>query len=281
MFHPFSRLAPELRHHIWRLSLPDNIGPALHFYQRDGYWRARKIEEHESIYRPGEEQIEFRTELIDPEVQLCLPQFFVNHEAHRIAAAWLREEGREYILSLGTTQKLDRFVRPFNENRDILYIPYDKWHQFNTEPRDRAIGRGMQGVPAMDVVQKPITIALPHTVIWNVDLLRCFPEVKSLWFNDPVKLFVILGEQPEQIGSPAEHDSWYWEIEDTGIGALVWDMVKQDFVFEQGANAFDFKHRAISANVQNAARNGLLGGMIENGCESLEIRLAYAALRMQ
>ncbi|KAG6131502.1 hypothetical protein E4U12_003637 [Claviceps purpurea] len=261
MFHLFSSLAPELRHNIWRLALPENIGPALHFYQGEGYWRLRYLEEHESTYRPGyrDEEIEFRTELIDPEVELCLPQFFVNHEAHDIAAAWLRQQ------------------------RDTLYIPQDKWDQFNFEPNERLLQRDEDSVPGVDVVHKAITFALPEAVFWDLNELRCLPGVKNMWFDDPGRLIVIMGVQPERIASTAEHDIWsWWEMEGTQMGALVWDMVRREFVFEQGAETLDEEHVALFARMEEAARVGLRESMIKNACqtcETLEIRLAYAVRR--
>ncbi|KAG6121425.1 hypothetical protein E4U12_000973 [Claviceps purpurea] len=285
MFHLFSSLAPELRHYIWRLALPDNIGPPLHFYEGEGYWRVREVEEQKSSYCLGckHEEAEFRTDLIDPEVQLCLPQFFVNHEAHGIAAAWLRQQGGGFVLSPGKAQKLDRFVRPFNAERDTLYIPQDKWDQFNGEPHERLFERCEQGALGIDIVDKSIRFALPEAVFWDPNLLEWLPEVKRKWFVDPGKLFVIMGVQPEQTCSPAEHDSWsWWEMEGTQMGALVWDMVRQEFVFEQGAETLDEEHVALFARMEEAARVGLRQSMIDNACqtcETLEVRLAYAVRR--
>ncbi|KAG6095138.1 hypothetical protein E4U30_002736 [Claviceps sp. LM220 group G6] len=196
MFYLFSNLAPELRHHIWRLALPDDIGPPLPFYEGEGYWRLRYLpEEHESAYRPGykDEEIEFRTELIDPEVpevQLCLPQFFVSHEAHDITAAWLRQQGGGFVLSSGEAHAMDRFIHPFNAERDTLCIPQDKWDQFYFEPNERLLQRDEDSVPGVDVVHKAIRFALPEAVFWDLNELRCLPGVKNMWFDDPGRLFV-------------------------------------------------------------------------------------------
>ncbi|KAG5940970.1 hypothetical protein E4U59_002112 [Claviceps monticola] len=217
MFRLFSNLAPELRHHIWRLALPDNIGRPLHLHQGDGYWRVREVEEHEPTYRPGyrSDELEFRTDLIDPVVQLRLPQFFVNHEAHDIAAAWLREQGGGFVLSPGQAHEMDRFVRPFNTERDTLYVSPETWPQFLFEPLNR-VRRGSQFcAPYVNVVKKNIRLAMPEVVFWHTILLRMFPAIKKYWFSGPGKVFVILGRQPV-------HDSRYWwEMEDTELGALV------------------------------------------------------------
>ncbi|KAG5958832.1 hypothetical protein E4U57_001064 [Claviceps arundinis] len=289
MFPLFSSLVPELRQNIWRLALPDNIGRPLHFYQEHGYWRERELEEYESAYRPGykDKEIEFRTELIDPEVQLSLPQFFVNHEAHDITAAWLRQQGGGFVLYPGQTNEMDRFIRPFNAERDTLYIPQDKWSQFLSEPGDNDMGnvpREQSEVTDVTVVNpKLIRFALPEAVFWDPEMLELLPQLpghRQVWYDDPAKFFVIMGVQPEQI-SPTEQDSWSWEMKGTEMGALVWDKTKQEFVFEQGAETLDEEHVALFARIEEAARVNLREGMIEFVCHTLEIRLAYAVRRQR
>ncbi|KAG6109695.1 hypothetical protein E4U31_006651 [Claviceps sp. LM219 group G6] len=273
-------LVLELRQNIWRLALPDNIGRPLHFYQEHGYWRAREMEEYN---HPGwkYKEAEFRTDLIDPEVQLSLPQFFVNHEAHDITAAWLRKQGGGFVLSPGQANEMDRFIRPFNAEQDTLYIPQDKWSQFFSEPWAMGnVPREQSEVTGVTVVNRAIRFALPEAVFWDPEMLELLPGHRQMWFDDPAKFFVIMGVQPEQI-SPKGQDSWSWEMEGTEMGALVWDMTKQEFVFEQGAETLDEEHVALFARMEEAARVNLREGMIENVCHTLEIRLAYAVRRQQ
>ncbi|KAG5961579.1 hypothetical protein E4U58_004191 [Claviceps cyperi] len=283
MFHFFSSLAPEIRHYIWRLSLPNDIGPALHFYHGKGYWRMRRVEEHKSTYRPGyrDEEMEFRTDLIDPEVQLCLPQFFVNHEAHDIAVTWLRQKGGGFVLSPGKAQKMDRFIRPFNPERDPLYIPHDKWDQFYDEPSDRLLERS-ELVPGVDVIHKAIRFAVPEDVFCDPVMLQCLPEIKCRWFDEPGRLFVILGAQPKRISSPAERDSghWvWWEMEGEENGALVWNKKKRKFVIQQGAKPLDKERMMLFDRLEDLARMGLRDSMLDNACETLEIRFVNAVRR--
>ncbi|KAG6265886.1 hypothetical protein E4U48_005787 [Claviceps purpurea] len=217
MFQLFPKLPPELRHLIWRLALPDNIRRPLHLHQRDGYWRVREIQEHEPTYQPGFRcnELEFRTELIDPVVQLRLPQFFVNHEAHDIAAAWLREQGGGFVLSPGQAHEMDRFVCPFNTERDTLYISPERWPQFAFEPGERLRHGSQLSTPYVNIVKKNIRLAMPDAVFWDTTLLQIFPWIRKDWFSGPGKVFVILGLQPE-------HDNRYWwDMEDTELGALV------------------------------------------------------------
>ncbi|KAG6054389.1 hypothetical protein E4U17_003826 [Claviceps sp. LM77 group G4] len=272
MFPLFSSLPPELRHYIWRLALPNSIGLTLQVYDEERCWRCQREVRSGYPVLDGGWEIEFQTEVVDP-VQLCLPQFFVNHEAHDIAAAWLRQQGGGFVLAPGQAEKLGRILRPFNAERDTLYIPYDRWYQFTNDPYAPREPGPASGV---FIVKKAIRFALPEAVFWDPGMLEELPEHEQMWCDDPAKLFVIMGVQPERIGSTAEYDSWSWEMEGTEMGALVWDMTKQEFVFEQGAETLDEEHMALFARMEEAARVGLRETMIENECNTLEIRVAYA-----
>ncbi|KAG5998660.1 hypothetical protein E4U52_006456 [Claviceps spartinae] len=284
MFPFFSSLAPELRHYIWRLSLPNDIGPALHYYHGEGYWRVRKVEEHRPTYRPGyrDEEMEFRTDLIDPEVQFYLPQFFVNHEAHDIAVAWLRQQGGRFVLSRGKAQKMFHFIRPFNAERDLLYIPHDKWDQFIDEPSDRLF-ESSKLVPGVDVVHKAIRFAVSEDLFHDPVMLQCLPEINARWFDEPGKLFVISGTQPKRMGTPAERDSGHrvwWEMEGEENGALVWNKKKRRFVIQKGAKPFDKERMWLFDRLEDLASIGLQDSMLDNACETMEIR-AVSAVRRQ
>ncbi|KAG6117293.1 hypothetical protein E4U13_001218 [Claviceps humidiphila] len=281
MFLLFSKLAPELRHHIWRLSLPDDIGQPLHFFQEYGYNRVREIEAHEPIFRYGyrELEIEFRTEWIDPAVQLRLPQFFVNHEAHDITAAWLRQQGGGFVLSPGQAHEMGRFVSPFNTERDTLYITHDRWWEFSIRPFGDDPDP-YEDEPSVAIVNKGIRFALPEAIFWDAVLLECLPAFKRMDLDDPAKFFVIMGVQPERMCLPADNDSWFWwEMEGTEMGAIVWDMTKQEFVFKQDSEALDEEHMALFARMEEAVRLGLHDTMIQYESVALEIRLAYAVRR--
>ncbi|KAG6165530.1 hypothetical protein E4U11_000307 [Claviceps purpurea] len=283
MFPFFSRLAPELRNHIWHLSLPNDIGPALHFYHGEGYWRVRRVAEHKPTYRPGyrDEEMEFRTDLIDHEVQFCLPQFFVNHEAHDIAAAWLRQQGGGFVLSPGKARKMDRFIRPFNAERDFLYIPHDKWDQFIDEPDERLL-EGSQRALGIDIVHKAIKFAMPYKLFCDPVMVQCWPEIQSRWFKEPGRLFVILDAQPKRIGSSAKRDSGHgvwWEMEGDENEALIWNKKKRKFVLQKGAKPFDEARRWLFEKLEDFAWMGLRDSMLENACETLEIRVVHAVRR--
>ncbi|KAG6061587.1 hypothetical protein E4U32_002870 [Claviceps aff. humidiphila group G2b] len=77
-------------------------------------------------------------------------------------------------------------------------------------------------------------------------MLECLPAIKQQWCDDSAKAFVIMGVQPERS----------WEMEGTEMGALVWDVTKQEFVFEQSAETLDEEHVALFARMEEAARVG-------------------------
>ncbi|KAG5937976.1 hypothetical protein E4U60_001580 [Claviceps pazoutovae] len=188
-------------------------------------------------------------------------------------------QGGGFVLSPGQAHEMDRFIRPFDTERDTLYIPQDKWSQFFSEPwAMENLPREQSEVTGVSVVKKAIRFALPEAVFWDPEMLELLPGHRQMWFDDPAKFFVIIDVQPEYI-SLAEQDSWSWEMEGTEMGALVWDMTKQEFVFEQGTETLDEEHVALFARMEEAARVNLREGMIENVCEMLEIRLAYAVRR--
>ncbi|KAG6021797.1 hypothetical protein E4U19_005462 [Claviceps sp. Clav32 group G5] len=119
-----------------------------------------------------------------------------------------REEVSFYLLARPTGHDMDRFIRPFNAERDTFYIPQNKWDQFYFEPNERLLPRDEDSVPGVDVVHKAITFALSEAISRDPDEIRCLPGVKNMRFDDRGRLFVIMDMQPERIASTAEHDSW-------------------------------------------------------------------------
>ncbi|KAG5961581.1 hypothetical protein E4U58_004193 [Claviceps cyperi] len=177
---------------------------------------------------------------------------------------------------------MDRFIRPFDTERDTLYITQDIWRQLSIEPMDGEPDPREGEVSSVAIVSKGIRFALPEAVFWDPEMLECLPAYERMDLDEPGRLFVIMGVQPERMCLPAHNDSsFWWEMKGTEMGALVWDMTKQEFVFEQGPEALDQEHVALFARMEEAARVGLRETMIEDECETLEIRLAYAVRRQR
>ena len=137
IFPLFSNLAPELRDQIWRDALPDEVSPALYSY-KEGCWSPRHLlptdEEYDSTDHDLNLNFEFRHDLLCA-LEVEVPLFFVNHEARKIALAWIREHGIETHANMDRQSPI--FVCPFNPSRDVLYVAREKWEDFLHEPDDR------------------------------------------------------------------------------------------------------------------------------------------------
>lgn len=90
----FSALPFELRDRIWREALPHPAGPTLYFYRGRGCWVPRLLTESDPGFIPGDDGLafEFRTDRLGHDNQYNLPLVFVNHEARKVALAWLRQK---------------------------------------------------------------------------------------------------------------------------------------------------------------------------------------------
>lgn len=131
-FNLFPSLPPELRRLVWEKALPRPLGPQLYCY-REGCWgrRTQYFLPDEEGYDPELDLIyEFRHELLNP-VRLELPLFFVNHEANKIAVAWMRSQSLR-VEFVYPPEGL--FARLFDPDRDTLYVPPHEWNAFLREP---------------------------------------------------------------------------------------------------------------------------------------------------
>ncbi|KAG5940972.1 hypothetical protein E4U59_002114 [Claviceps monticola] len=176
---------------------------------------------------------------------------------------------------------MDRFIRPFNAERDPLYIPHDKWDQFIDEPSDRLYERS-ELVPGVDIVHKAIRFAVPQDVFCDPVMLQCLPEIQSRWFDEPGRLLVILDAQPKRIGSPAERDSGHgvwWEMEGEENEALVWNKKKRKLELQKGAKPLDKERMYLFERLEDFAMMGLRGSMLDNACDTLDIRFVHAVRR--
>ncbi|KAG5937971.1 hypothetical protein E4U60_001575 [Claviceps pazoutovae] len=175
---------------------------------------------------------------------------------------------------------MDRFIRPFNPERDPLYIPHDKWDQFIDEPSNKLDERS-ELVPGVDIVHKAISFAMPQDVFCDPVMLQCLPEIQNRWFDEPGRLFVILDAQPQRIGSPAERDSGHgvwWEMEGQENEALVWNKKGGKFVLQKGAKPFDKECMWLLERFQEF--ESILGdSMLDFACETFEIRFVHAVRR--
>ncbi|KAI1141098.1 hypothetical protein F5Y05DRAFT_376384 [Hypoxylon sp. FL0543] len=214
----FMSLAPELRHIIWSMALPIG-GPTLYFYKK-GYWQPRQLTESDEGYLPGHDNMELRFHLENAEFDL--PTFSVNREACRITLAWMREQGIE-IRSRADGQLL--FVRPFNSQRDIVYVPDDRWGEFCREGNDR--------MAESDMLNRSATI---ESEVWRLAVSELLPTEDQFtwlpeaigWYDQLKEVLVIVGEQPTEDEEPR-----MCQLEGEQGPALVWH------TYEEGEEGYD------------------------------------------
>ncbi|KAI1446325.1 hypothetical protein F5Y02DRAFT_383784 [Annulohypoxylon stygium] len=263
-FSLFSSLPPELRDQIWHDALPGDFGPALFIY-RKGYWRPRRLTESDEGYDASNDEhnlnFEFRYDLLD-DAQFELSLAFVNHEARRVALAWVREQG------IKTRARKDRpyplFQRPFDPARDALYVPFEKWDEFRCEPDDRLWEPDLYG-QLVSIETEPTRIAIPEALFRKEDAL--ISEMFRYFYHVEV-LLVVVGEQPTQLPADETHR---WEFESISRGSLFWDsengwaLDERDFADEHDS------HKVSSAMIQEL--NDMLP---QNDITKFEIRHVIA-----
>ncbi|KAF2148511.1 hypothetical protein K461DRAFT_297923 [Myriangium duriaei CBS 260.36] len=181
LFLPFSRLPAEIRAEIWRAALPSHPTRALFNYRSD-LWK----------------QIDVDSELRTSKLTLPLnfPVASTSHEARHVAQAWAWHHG----LTKMSDQYPRPFLRSFNPEHDILYVPASRFDCFIRG------GPGASGgaAPAPDITSVAVLIAL-------FDDRTC---LRSLWKHYPrVKILYVILEATAETPGPGE----WWELgEDLG-----------------------------------------------------------------
>lgn len=110
LFHPFSRLPPEIRHSIWKLALPDADVPIIFPLTRKDVGP------------------------LIPYIGATPRISFVNHEARAIVTTWLHPKSNSH-----------GFIRRLDLSRDVLLVlrSIDDLSRFATSVRNVAILAGM------------------------------------------------------------------------------------------------------------------------------------------
>jgi hypothetical protein len=77
--------------------------------------------------------LEFHCSRMNP-LQIDVPLFHVNQEARRSILSWIHDQG----LALRFCRKKQSlvFIRSFDPKRDLLYVPENRWYDFQVEPFD-------------------------------------------------------------------------------------------------------------------------------------------------
>lgn len=120
-------------------------------------------------------------------IQVTVPSLFVNREARAVSLAWIRRQQNFEIRWNEQTQRLAVF-RPFDPERDIIYIPANRSEEFYNEPYETSwedpmiegvFSWGPFGVDRVAVSEHAFTIlnAIRRNVNWLdvfEDLVVCF-----------------------------------------------------------------------------------------------------------
>ncbi|KAI0837990.1 hypothetical protein F5Y06DRAFT_58743 [Hypoxylon sp. FL0890] len=264
----FPNLVPELRDLIWRATLPNYIRPTLFFYRR-GCWRPRRLTESDKGYLPDDDidnmELRFRHDLLDNDAQFNVPIFYVNREARSIALAWVREQGIQ-IRSRADGQL--HFVRPFDVQRDVLYVPDDRWKDFCEEASDKLAGPELMDRAA--TLEAEIERLAVSENLFSQDRFIWLPEATS-WYDHIREVLVVVGEQPDQA-----QGSWGWELGGMQRVAYVWDGEDEDYVQEED-ESFGEEIELQTAVVLDTAE--LRDELISLGIRGPEIRAVSAVKR--
>ncbi|KAF4337891.1 hypothetical protein FBEOM_8256 [Fusarium beomiforme] len=124
-FPQFAKLPPEVRIAIWEHILPDGDGAALYIYNMD--WWALHVTPGVAFHDMTAEGI--RQLSRTPRVQVPIPECArVCKEARKAVEQWTKTNNFEWFYREET--KGDILTRPFDPERDILYVPRNKWESF-------------------------------------------------------------------------------------------------------------------------------------------------------
>lgn len=247
----FSSLPPELRSQIWRDALPDKARPALYFYKKS-CWRSRRLSETILNFN-------FRYDILD-EVHFEFSLVFVNHEARRVALAWVHEQG----IKIRPRRDKQRpvFVCPFKVKRAPCYVTLDKWEDFLREPDNRTFQPHLSG-EIVDIEPDLERIAVPDALLRSkIDTLLEMP-----WCRFGVQmLFIPVDAQPHD-GDMTVQKQWKLESIQGEVFSCNYECASDVF----GDSAY------IGDEVQ--ASKKLVEGRTKNDMRNFGIRPIFAVRR--
>ncbi len=268
-FSHFSSLPLGLRNQIWRDALPDKDNPALFFYKR-GCWTPRRLTDSDEGYDATDDrlnlELEFRHDVLG-HVHVRVPLGFVNHEARVVGLAWICEQGIE--TRFREDRRCQDFARPFDPNRDALYMAPEDWIDFCCEPYDRMRGfdlydRNVSCGPDLERIAVPEALLRREAAVMS-DIFE--------WFCSVAVLYVIIDAQPD--AQFEERRRQRWELESAQGRVFFWNHKNGGFDVGGGEDIGD---EPLYKCMQEASV-GLGEALAKNQTRSFEIRPVFAVRR--
>ncbi|KAF9768961.1 hypothetical protein IL306_013694 [Fusarium sp. DS 682] len=115
----FNNLPPELRAAIWQYTLPKDEN-AIYMFNRD--WA--------NDFFPSSEHGDAPKIALPARIQVPIPPIYnVCRDARYVVNCWMAKNNIEWYHRQETKENI--LVRPFDVQRDFLYVPQDMWWDFN------------------------------------------------------------------------------------------------------------------------------------------------------
>lgn len=259
-FFHFASLPVELRIQIWYEALPSKDEPALFLYRKE-CWQPRLLSDSDNEEGWDHEDwnltVGFQHELLDP-IQVDIPLAFVNREARGVALPWIHSQRIE--LRFCQKRQHPVFARPFDPERDILYIGDSDG--FCVDPNARLFERDLvHRTCSTDV--KCSRIALPEKMLQTeADAL---PDL-LLWFRVKVLLILVDLSADLYLGHNVKVQRW-WRVKESGGDGLAWDREHGRFDLRLGKNSgqdnvsrhMGLINQTLGPPIQENSRNTNLG----------------------
>ncbi|KPM46254.1 hypothetical protein AK830_g268 [Neonectria ditissima] len=244
---------------------PDNDGPTLYPHKTGCWYPQQRSDQNEFPPHPRAVNLVFRLELLN-QVEVDIPLFLVNREAHSVAMAWLRDQ--DIKKHYDADQKLQYFSRPFDAKRDAVCIPRDKFYDFCDEPMGRLSDPEVFGRTffAMSNMRR---IAVPEGLLKTEasSMERLFD-----WFPDIRVIFIVVGRFPEFVDHDVEVQP-RWELEKKEGRVYAWNLDVRRFEWEDGQSIGD---EALLGQIEEAGKV-LVSSLEMRKVRRFELRPVFAA----
>jgi len=237
-FSLFGKLPPEIRIHIWHISLREADGPVLLPYRR-ACLRLFDVSEPDEAYIAGQKVVraDFDPHLLD-NVRVPMHLATVSRESRWAALSWITQtEMRPCANHQGS-----EFARPFDQSRDTLYIEPDDAGHFAFEWNDLFKDTGGGPLCPSAIARLAVSEAFFRDKGTFPPRVTCGRQDTSIF--EPMLgaspcanlILVVVDEQPGWIYNALKLQR-RWVAEDAGDYRLSWDPDRQRFEAAAGQSS--------------------------------------------